>query len=343
MLNPLKQAIKQLPGIQKIVVERDRLRSENNQIMTERNQVMTERDQIMTERNHIYAELEALRERDRKQFVPSGHFYSPIPSLEEVQRDEATIFAKPSKQIAGIDLYEAEQLQLIRELVPYYQNIPFQAHKQEGLRYYFENPAYSYSDAIFLHCMIRHLKPQKIIEVGSGFSSCVTLDTNDIYFDSKIKTTFIEPYPELLESLITSKDKYSVNIIKSRLQEVDIQEFQSLQANDILFIDSTHVSKVNSDVNRIFFEILPTLSPGVYIHFHDIFYPFEYPKGWIYEGRAWSEAYLLRTFLQYNHAFRLILMNTFMETFHEAFFQQHMPLCLKNPGGSIWLRKESVS
>src|SRR5690606_17050723 len=110
-------------------------------------------------------------------------------------------------------------------------------------------------------------------------------------------------------------------------------------ANDILFIDSTHVSKINSDVNYIFFEILPRLASGVYIHFHDIFFPFEYPKAWVYEGRAWNEAYILRAFLQYNNAFSVVLMNTFMDQFHKSFFREHMPLCLINPGGSIWIRK----
>jgi hypothetical protein len=217
--------------------------------------------------------------------------------------------------------------------------MPFQPEKCEGLRYYFENPAYSYSDAILLHCMIRFLKPKRIIEVGSGFSSCMILDTNELFFAGSIVTTFIEPYPELLLSLIKDKDKSKIKTIPSRLQEVDLGEFEALQANDILFIDSTHVSKINSDVNCIFFDILPRLSSGVHVHFHDIFFPFEYPKDWVYEGRAWNEAYLLRAFLQYNSAFRVVLMNTFMEYFNESFFQQKMPLCLRNTGGSIWIRK----
>jgi len=184
------------------------------------------------------------------------------------------------------------------------------------------------------------LKPKTIIEVGSGFSSCMTLDTNELYFGGSIATTFIEPYPELLMSLIKNTDKSKIKVIPARLQDVDFDEFETLQANDILFIDSTHVGKINSDVNRIFFDILPRLSPGVHIHFHDIFFPFEYPKAWIYEGRAWNEAYLLRAFLQYNNKFSVVLINTFVEHFHKAFFQKKMPLCLKNTGGSLWMRKD---
>ena len=273
-------------------------------------------------------------------FVPPGHFYSPIPSLDEIQRDESIIFGCVPSNIMGLELHEDEQLKLLNEFVAYYKEMPFQPQKLEGLRYYYENPAYSYSDAILLHCMIRFLKPKRVIEVGSGFSSCMTLDTNELFFGNSIATTFIEPYPELLMSLIKDADKSKIKMISSRLQDVDLSEFEILQANDILFIDSTHVSKINSDVNRIFFDIFPRLSPGVHVHFHDIFFPFEYPKDWVYEGRAWNEAYLLRAFLQYNNEFRVVLMNTFMEHFHEAFFQQKMPLCLKNTGGSIWLRRE---
>jgi predicted O-methyltransferase YrrM len=276
----------------------------------------------------------------KRQFVPPGHFYSPIPSLDEIQKNEARIFDTVRPWIPGIELREAEQLKLLNDFVAFYKELPFQSQQSKGLRYYYANPAYEYSDAILLSCMIRFSKPKRIIEVGSGYSSCVTLDTNELFFDNAIATTFIEPYPALLMSLVKDTDKNRIKVIPSRLQDVDLSEFEALQANDILFIDSTHVSKINSDVNYIFFEILPNLSSGVYIHFHDIFFPFEYPKEWIYEGRAWNEAYLLRAFLQYNSAFRVVLMNTYMEHYHPSFFQQNLPLCLKNTGASIWIKKE---
>ena len=273
------------------------------------------------------------------QFVPPGHYYSPIPSPEEIRKDEDRIFGKPSRQVSGIEMNEKQQVQLLQKFKEYYDGIPFESGKKPGLRYYFDNRMYSYSDAIFLYCMIRHLTPKNIIEVGSGFSSCVTLDTNEKYFDHSIKVTFIEPYPERLLSLLVPEDRERITILPNRLQDVDLEVFDFLGANDILFLDSTHVSKVGSDVNRIFFEILPRLAPGVHIHFHDIFYPFEYPKDWIYSGRAWNEAYLLKAFLQYNHSFRIVLMNTYLHRYHQDFFNSNMPLCLKNTGASIWIKK----
>jgi predicted O-methyltransferase YrrM len=276
-----------------------------------------------------------------RQFVPPGHFYSPIPALNDIRANENSVFCTESRNIRGLDLHEEEQLHQLCEFKIYYKELPFSAKRNPPLRYFFDNPAYSYSDAIFLFCMIRHLKPQRIIEVGSGYSSCLMLDTNDLYFDGSISLTFIEPHPELLLSLVRNGDRDRIKIIGNRVQEVDLAEFDALEAGDILFIDSTHVSKIFSDVNRLFFEILPRVKEGVVIHFHDIFYPFEYPREWVYEGRAWTEAYLLRAFLQYNRSFRIILMNTFLERFHRDFFEQAMPLCLKNPGGSIWIRKDT--
>lgn len=273
-------------------------------------------------------------------FVPPGHFYSPIPSLDEVKKDEARLFGNSKRTLPGIDLNEEEQLDLLKRVASFYNEMPFSKEKQGGLRYYYDNPAYSYSDAILLHGMIRYLQPKQIVEVGSGFSSCMMLDTIELFLQDKVATTFIEPYPELLLSLIKGKDNAAIEVVSSRLQDVDLSVFSKLQENDILFIDSTHVSKIGSDVNYIFFDILPILNPGVYIHFHDIFYPFEYPKGWVYEGRAWNEIYLLRAFLQFNSAFRVKLMSTYVANFHRDLLEDQMPLCLNNPGGSIWLRKE---
>lgn len=272
-------------------------------------------------------------------FVPPGHFYSPVVSIEEATRDQARIFREPTRSVPGIDFNESAQLELLACFEGFYASIPFHPRKTDGQRYYYENPAYSYSDAIFLHCMIRHLSPSRIVEVGSGFSSCAILDTNAAFFDNDISTLFVEPYPALLNSLITDEDRRRIEIVPQRLQDVDLEIFAELRPNDILFVDSTHVSKAGSDVNFLFFEILPELKSGVFIHIHDVFHPFEYPKEWILGGRSWNEMYLLRAFLQYNAQFEIVFMNTFIECMHEDRIRQNMPLCLKNPGGSIWLRK----
>lgn len=289
--------------------------------------------------NFEMAELRAELER-YKTWVPPGHYYSPIPSLDEVRQREAEIFDTSEKELLGIDLNEPEQLRLLEKFESYYPDQPFAIEKTDALRYFLDNSSYAYSDGIILYCMIRYAEPKKIIEIGSGYSSCAALDTNELFFDNRIACTFIDPYPQQLERLLKPGDKARIEIVPKKLQDVDLNLFSSLSSGDILFIASTHVSKVGSDVNRIIFEIFPRLKSGVYIHIHDIVYPFEYLKHFVYTGIAWNEAYILRAFLQYNDAFKIVFFNTYLEQFYQERFHRTMPLCLKNRGGSIWLRKQ---
>lgn len=218
-----------------------------------------------------------------------GHFYSPIVSKIDLDTYEEDLWpATPPEKIPGIDLRTEEQKQLLTELSQYYGDLPFTVEKSENNRYCYNNGTYSYTDGIILHSIIRHFKPERIIEIGSGYSSAVMLDTRE-KFAPEIDLTFIEPYPKLLYSLFKENDKQNCTVLDCGVQSVALKEFQKLQANDILFIDSSHVSKTGSDVNYELFEILPNLASGVIIHIHHMFFPFEYPKDWIYEGRNWNE------------------------------------------------------
>lgn len=308
--------------IQALIKERDRYRRECDIFKVEKKQLLKE---------NINAR--------RFQYVPAGHFYSPIPDLDDVHHRAESLFAIDRSSVPGINLNEAAQLSLLETFAGYYRDLPFPETQSSGNRYFYLNPAYGYSDAICLYSMLRHVQPRRVIEVGSGYSSCATLDTNERFFQNRLACTFIEPYPQLLESLLLPGDRERLTLLPTPLQTVPVETFQNLQANDILFIDSTHVSKIGSDVNYIFFQLLPSLAAGVYIHFHDIFFPFEYPQAWVMEGRAWNEAYLLKSFLQFNDTFEIVFFNTFLEMFHADKFEELMPLCLKNPGGSIWLKK----
>jgi len=272
--------------------------------------------------------------------VPTWSLLLANPVHRRLDHEFESTLCRADAHTAGIDLRSDAQVELLHQLEGYYSEQPFTARKSSSRRYHFENNAYSYSDAIFLYSMIRHLRPKRVIEVGSGYSSCVILDTNDIFFDGKIVITHIEPYPKLLRSLTSTSGSGQIDIRETPLQDVPLITFEDLDAGDILFIDSTHVSKTGSDVNYLFFEILPQLKSGVYVHLHDIFFPFEYPQHWILEEkRAWNEIYILRAFLQFNTAFEIVLMNTYLEHLQPAWFEKHMPLCLKNPGGSIWIRR----
>ncbi len=287
-------------------------------------------------------EIEKETAKEGFTLFPNGHFYSPIPDLNFIKKYEQMIWTHPQKEFLGVNLNLDGQLQLLAEMGKYYDQIPFSDKKVDRLRYFYDNDSFSYSDSIILYSMIRIANPKNIIEVGGGYSSCVTLDTNELFFDSQISFTIIEPYPELVLSLIKKTDVENIQILPMRLQDVALTEFDLLEENDILFIDSTHVSKIYSDVNYIFFNILPRLKKGVIVHFHDIFYPFEYPKDWVYGGRAWNECYLLRAFLEYNSAFKILYFNNFIGQFYQDYLKKYLPLCLNNIGGSIWLMKSET-
>ncbi len=283
-----------------------------------------------------------LRERDSLRnslWVPPGHFYSPIPSPDEVRRDRQRIF-HPTRARRANDLNAVALGPHLDALRPLAADLPYERPAGRDLRYSFPNGAYSYSDALLYACLLRHLRPRRVIEVGSGSSSCLLLDVNELYLDGGVQCTFIEPYPQKLLSLIRPRDRDRLRLHPTPLQDVNLSLFQSLEPGDVLFIDSTHVCKTGSDVHHLLFRVLPSLRAGVWIHIHDIFYPFEYPPGWVLEGRAWNEAYALRAFLQYNNAFRIRLFDHFLKRFHRARFSPGLTACLEHGGGSIWLRKE---
>lgn len=271
--------------------------------------------------------------------VEPGHFYSPLVSEEFIKAYEKQIFENGNKNLPGIDLNEEGQVELLKEFIPFYDEMPFTEEKQPNLRYYLKNEYFDYSDGFFLHSMIRHFKPKRIVEVGSGFSSAMMLDTNDIFFDNKIELTFIEPYPERLNSLL--KPGEEIKLYDQNVQDVDPVVFSRLQENDILFIDTSHVVKTGSELNYLVFTVFPLLKKGVKIHIHDLFFPFEYPREWVIEQkRGWNEAYFIRAFLMYNREFKIISFNSFLEQHYRTILETNFPIIAKQEGASLWLSKE---
>lgn len=276
---------------------------------------------------------------------PPCHFHSPIPSIYNVIADKDRIFNKENKEIYGIDFRTDEQMKLVEHFKNYYHEIPFDftGLKNDTLRYKCEGAFYIYSDVVFLYCMMRHFKPKQIIEIGSGFSSAIMLDVNELFLKDSMNFVFIDPDPERLYSLIRADDIKNSKICEMEVQDVDVEIFKYLKSGDFLFIDSSHVSKTGSDVNYVLFEILPLLKSGVFIHFHDIFYPFEYPIHWITERKwFWNELYLLRAFLTDNDKYEIIVFNSFLQYKFREWFELEMPICLENEinTGGIWIRKK---
>src|SRR5262249_46344812 len=145
-----------------------------------------------------------------------------------------------------------------------------------GRRFHFHQDWYKQADSIVLYSMLRLFRPRHVVELGSGFSSALMLDVNDRFLEQKTRFTFIEPNPDRLYSLLSANDRARSQIHRQPVQKSS-NVLSEIQAGDFFFIDSSHVSKVGSDVNLIMFDILPRLPVGTFVHFHDIFWPFEYP------------------------------------------------------------------
>lgn len=257
--------------------------------------------------------------------IPNGHYYSPVPDKDEVQRDRARIWPDPmSRELPGINLNIGTQRILANDFARFSYEAPWHDEPQPGLRYSYvdggRNAYFRHADALYLFGFLRtvkpRVKPRRVIEVGCGYSSAVMLDTSERFLSSSVDFTFIDPEAERIERLLDPGDREHVIIYKSRVQDIPLDLFDQLQSGDLLFIDSSHVSKVGSDVNFLLFEVLPLLVPGVFIHVHDIYWPFEYPEYWIEHGIFFNEAYLLHALLMDNPRYEILLWADYLRHFH---------------------------
>ena len=262
-----------------------------------------------------------------------GHFYSPITDLEWIKSRKDKIY-DVHKNILDVDLNESFQKAMAKELVSFHSE-----HKEFLLkcRFFIEDNIYfTGPDALTAHFLIRKYRPKKIFEIGSGFSSALMHDINSAELNSQTELLHIEPNPQRLFQVL---DKNKIKYVKAHIQDVDPRLFEELSENDILFVDGSHVSKTDSDLNHVLFNILPRLNKGVIIHFHDVFYPFEYPMTWLEQGISWNEIFLLRSFLMNNSHYKILFWNSYIAHFDE--FRD-----VFNPGydentfcSSLWLQK----
>lgn len=282
-----------------------------------------------------------MKEIEYKLRYPLGHYYSPIPSCSHIEQFRKNIFTERSPQsLAGIDMNVNHQIDLLGQIRKHLVEMPiFSISRTPEFRFYHGNDFYAYIDATLYALMMLFLKPKRIVEVGSGHSTHMALDINERCLHNSVQITCYEPYPERLKTMLRPGDP--VRLIEEQVEYTDLNEFKQLAAGDILFIDSSHVTRTGNDVNYLFFEVLPSLASGVYIHIHDIFYPFEYPEHWVDEGRAWSEVYLVRAFLQYNRSYSIEVFANYLLKYHSELFQNHPNWGPGNIGSraSLWLKK----
>ena len=205
-------------------------------------------------------------------------------------------------------------------------------------QYCWFNSAFNPVVGVTYYAMIREFQPKRIVEIGGGYSTLVS--TRAALRNGATRVECIEPEPP---KFLTEKLVGLNRLIVSPAQDVPLEIFESLENNDVLFIDSCHVSRIGSEVHRIFFEILPRLQPGVLIHFHDIFLPWDYPRHWLKDLKIfWNEQYLLLAFLMFNEAFTPLLANHYLLRQQLTDLQRAFPFLPRwDKAGSFWMRRNA--
>lgn len=280
----------------------------------------------------------------------TSDYYSPLATESKIKKNVSRW--NKASSMAGI-AYDVENYKaLLKELVSKYwvefNALPnYEENKSIGF-----GPGYTELDALVLYMMIRNIKPKRYFEVGSGLSTyyCSLAAKENAKNGESLKIKCIEPYPfERLYSI------QNIEVIQDEVQNAERNLFLELETNDILFIDSSHVVKIDGDVPFLYLEILPVLKKGVIVHIHDIPFPFNTPypaEQWVL-GKTktspnwpmyWNEAMLLQAFLMFNNSYEIVMSAPLIRYYDEEFLKNNIPLYKSieqepNTFSSIWLRR----
>lgn len=255
--------------------------------------------------------------------VTPSHFYFPVPRLKSFEGKDWSA----CRPCSALDLHLDEQIECLqREILPYLPEWTFSEQaSDDNHRFHFNNGFFERVDAEVAYSLVRSRKPRRIIEIGSGnttllLAAALEKNTDEGYAGEMIS---IEPRPApyLKDGL-----RGLTELIESPVQHVPEDLFRTLRANDVLFIDSSHVVSMDNDVLYECLRILPALAPGVLVHFHDVFTPLDYPEKFVMTNLCfWGEQYLLEAFLSFNSAFRVKWAGSAMQKFHPDVLHESFP------------------
>lgn len=265
------------------------------------------------------------------------HYYQPMINPKR----HLTKSLRDDRELPGIDFNIDEQLNLLAKFDYSEELVNFPRKKIKDFEYYYENDSFESGDGEYLYNIIRHFKPKRIIEIGSGNSTLMA--KNAIKTNKLENSTYtcqhicIEPYEQ------SWLEKIDVEVIREKAECLNKLFFSKLESNDILFIDSSHIIRPQGDILFEYLELLPTLKSGVIVHVHDIFTPKDYPNEWIYSHRLWNEQYLLESFLTFNSEFKIIgALNYLIHNYREEFNKKCPVFAEYNnrEAGSFWIAKK---
>jgi hypothetical protein len=244
--------------------------------------------------------------------VSPNHYYWPVPDFRDLETRKWPAEDEP----LGVDLGFDRQLDFLQNVVSQYQaewrinSAPF-----FRVSYNYNNGFFETVDAEIAYCMVRHYKPRRIVEVGGGYSSRVMAAALDLNFKLdgvRGDLITIDPYPDRFPQKALSD---RVHLIPHTVQNIDLDVFLSLRSGDFLFLDSSHVVGIGSDVVREYLEIVPRVARGVLIHAHDIFIPGDYPRDAVLHNLSfWSEQYLLQALLTFSPNFEVLWGSSYMQS-----------------------------
>lgn len=277
----------------------------------------------------------------------TSDFYSPLPVYSELEKTRE-LWDQPSEMVGltyDLERMKALLSQIVAEHGEGYLRLPsYQENKKVGY-----GPGFTIIDSMTLYLLMRHLKPRRYIEVGSGLSTYYSwLATEKNREDgAPCSMSVVDPYPRP-----TLRELSGLSISIRPVQEVEPDFFAQLDSGDVLFIDTTHVLKIGGDVAYLFLEIVPRVRPGVVIHVHDIHFPYNVPypaEQYIFRAKwpsYFTEAMLLQAFLAFNDAFELLMSAPLLRYFDEDFLARTIPNYrpvevsdYDTHFGSIWLQR----
>lgn len=265
------------------------------------------------------------------------NFYSPIPDW---RAESASRWETPS-ELRGVPWDLDAQLSLLEEILDAHgkEFAPPRDRRPGPLDYFYDNTFFGPLDADVLHAMVRHQRPARVLELGSGYSSLViaAAAARNRAESHPVEHDVYDPYArDDLAPLI--RDRARLHAVSAT--DVPLERFTSLTAGDVLFVDTTHTVKLASDVNFVVLEVLPQLQPGVVVHFHDIFLPWEYPRDWYHTLEVfWAEQYLLQAYLSGNDRYEVLLGNAALLHAHRSRVAALVPaVAHAHYPGSFWLR-----
>lgn len=233
-------------------------------------------------------------------FPIRNHYYEP----QFDSRNQKSEFSA-DRNLQGINWNVIEQLEILKRLTFSQELLETPQKKSKVITFHFNNGAFESGDAEYWYQLIRYIKPKRIFEIGSGYSTLMAVNAIERNKEEnasyRCEHVCIEPYE------MPWLEKVGVSVVREKVEDVELSFFSTLQENDFLFIDSSHIIRPQGDVLFEYLELLPSLNKGVIVHIHDIFSPKNYLSQWLKkEIRFWNEQYLLEAFLSHNDSWKIL-------------------------------------